>query len=67
MEQDLLPLAEERVQLTMADYRAGGGELVAVIRARQELVETRLRRIDLVRNRALIYARLHFAFGGFQP
>tara|TARA_R110002020_G_scaffold292826_1_gene508222 strand:- start:36124 stop:37392 length:1269 start_codon:yes stop_codon:yes gene_type:complete len=67
VEQDLLPLAEERVQLTMADYRAGGGELVAVIRARQELVETRLRRIDLVRNRALIYARLHFAFGGFQP
>ena len=67
LEQTLLPLADERVQLAMADYRAGKGELIAVIDARRQLVETRLRRIDTARDRALINARLHFAFGDTQP
>jgi len=51
----------------MADYRSGKGELIAVIDARRQLVETRLRRIDTARDRALINARLHFAFGDTQP
>ena len=67
LEQALLPLAEEKVRLAMADYRAGSGELMAVISARQELVETRLRRVDLARDRSLTNARLHFAFGDNQP
>ena len=67
LEQTLLPLAEEKVQLAMADYRAGSGELMAVISARQELVETRLRRVDLARDRSLTNARLHFAFGDTKP
>ncbi|HDZ56735.1 MAG TPA: hypothetical protein ENI17_08460 [Pseudomonas xinjiangensis] len=67
LEQTLMPLAEEKVQLAMADYRAGSGELTSVIDARRQLVETRLRRIDLARDRSLINARLHFAFGDTQP
>lgn len=63
----LLPLAEEKVALAMADYRAGRGELLAVVEARRQLVETRLRRIDLARDRALNNARLHFAFGETRP
>ena len=63
LENTLLPLAEEKVRLTMADYRAGTGELTAVVDARRQLVETRLRRIDIARDRSLSSARLHFAFG----
>jgi outer membrane protein TolC len=67
LEQTFLPLAEEKVRLAMADYRAGKGELIAVIDARRQLVETRLRRIDLSRDRSLSNASLHFAFGDTQP
>lgn len=63
IEQTLLPLAEEKVQLAMADYRSGNGELSAVVEAREQLVQTRLRAVDLARDRALANARLHFAFG----
>ena len=66
LDQTLLPLAEEKVRLAMADYRGGKGGLNAVVDARQALVETRLRRIDLERDRALTNARLHFSFGDDQ-
>jgi cobalt-zinc-cadmium efflux system outer membrane protein len=67
LENTLLPLAEEKVRLTMADYRAGTGELTAVVDARRQLVETRLRLIDIARDRSLSNARLHFAFGDTRP
>ena len=67
LEQTLQPLAEQKVQLAMADYRSGKGELTAVIDARRQLVETRLRRIDTSRDLALSNARLHFAFGDTRP
>ncbi|HDZ58184.1 MAG TPA: TolC family protein [Pseudomonas xinjiangensis] len=67
VDETLLPLAEEKVRLAMADYRSGNGELTFVIAARQELVEIRLRRVDLARDRSLTNARLHFAFGDTQP
>jgi outer membrane protein TolC len=58
----LLPLAEEKVALTLAGYRAGEGELASVIAARRELVEARLKHIDFEQARALTSARLHFAY-----
>ncbi|MFZ3204652.1 MAG: TolC family protein [Pseudomonas sp.] len=58
----LLPLAEEKVALTLAGYRAGSGELAGVIAARRELVEARLKHIDFEQARALTSARLHFAY-----
>ncbi len=63
LDQILLPLADDKVRLAMADYRAGTGTLVAVVDARRQRVETRLRRIDTARDLALGNARLHFAFG----
>lgn len=63
LEQVLLPLAEEKVALAMDDYRAGRGDLTAVIDARRERVETRLRAIDLAAERAALGARLYYAFG----
>jgi outer membrane protein TolC len=61
--QTLVPLAEERVRLALADYRAGSGELGTVIDARRELIEARLNQIDFAEQRALASARLHFAYG----
>lgn len=58
----LLPLAEERVRLSLADYRAGRGELATLIAARREQVEAQLRHLDFVEQRALVSARLHFAY-----
>jgi len=67
LERTLLPLAERKVKLAMADYAGGSGELVAVVDARRERVETRLRRIELAEQRALTGARLHFAYGDDAP
>jgi outer membrane protein, heavy metal efflux system len=60
----LLPLAEEKVALSLADYRSGAGELASVIAARRELIETRLKHIDFAQARALTSARLYFAYEG---
>ena len=42
-----LPLAEERVALTLASYQAGRSDLASVLAARKEAIETQLRLIDL--------------------
>lgn len=60
----LLPLAEEKVALTLAGYRSGASELASVIAARRELIEARLKHIDFEQARALTSARLHFAYEG---
>ena len=60
----LLPLAEEKVALTLAGYRAGTNELARVIEARRELIEARLQQIDFEQARALSSARLYFAYEG---
>ena len=67
LEQTFLPLADEKVRLAMADYRSGNGALTAVIDARRQLVETRLRQIDVARDRSQSNASLHFAFGDTRP
>lgn len=59
----LLPLAQEKVALSMASYRAGKGDLSAVIAARRELIEARLKQIDVEEQRALTSARLYFTYG----
>ena len=60
----LLPLAKEKVGMTMASYRAGKSDLAPVITARRELIEARLKQIDFEEQRALTSARLYFAYGG---
>lgn len=59
----LLPLAREKVELSMASYRAGKGDLSSVVAARRELIEARLKQIDVEEQRALTSARLYFAYG----
>ncbi|WP_433735821.1 TolC family protein [Pseudomonas putida] len=62
-QESLLPLAKEKVDLSMASYRAGKGDLNAVVAARRELIEARLKQIDVEEQRALTSARLYFAYG----
>lgn len=59
----LLPLAEQRVRLSLADYRAGKSPLDQVISARRQRVETQLQDIDLQGQLAATAARLHFVYG----
>jgi outer membrane protein TolC len=51
-------LAAERVSLALASYEAGRGDLSAVLLARREAAETRLRLIDLDAQSAALRVRL---------
>ncbi|MDT4830102.1 type I secretion outer membrane protein, TolC family [compost metagenome] len=62
-----VPLAEEKVSLALAGYRAGNTELASVIAARRELVQARLRALDLQGLKALAAARLYFTYGEGRP
>ena len=53
-----LPLAAERVGLATAAYQAGRGDLAAVLAARSQVLEARLRAIDLDAQRAALRLRL---------
>ncbi len=65
-QEQLLPLAEQRVRLSLADYQAGRGELSELIAARRERVEAQLRHLDFLEQRAQVAARLHFAYANQQ-
>ena len=63
----LLPLAQKKVDLALAAYSAGTLELITVIAARRDLIDLRLRTIDLAGQRAQTAARLYFAYGEDTP
>jgi len=54
----MLPLASERVQLALASYESNRGNLAGVLAARRELLEARMRLIDLQAQRDDLRARL---------
>ncbi len=62
-QESLVPLAKEKVELSMASYRAGKADLGSVVTARRELIEARLKQIDVEEQRALASARLYLAYG----
>ncbi len=59
----VIPLAREKVELTLAAYGAGQSDLDAILAARRELIESRWRAIDLESELAQLEARLHYAYG----
>lgn len=63
MQNTRLPLAQQKVDLQFASYRAGKGDLNAVLTARRELIAERLKQLDLDSQRAAAAARLYFAYG----
>lgn len=58
-----LPLAEQTVALETGAYREGRGGLSAVLTARRELIDLRLRLIDLEQQRDILAAQIHLAYG----
>jgi outer membrane protein TolC len=62
-----LPLAQQKVELSMAAYGAGQGDLPGVLAARRELLELRLQQLELRGEHAALGARLHFAYEESQP
>jgi cobalt-zinc-cadmium efflux system outer membrane protein len=62
-QESLLPLAKEKAELTLASYRAGKSDMSAVLTTRRELIEARLKQIDINEQKALTSARLYFAYG----
>ncbi|WP_231602474.1 TolC family protein [Herbaspirillum chlorophenolicum] len=64
--QTALPLAQQKVDLQYAGYRAGKSDLTAVLAARREIIDQRLKIIDMEAQRAAVAAQLYFAYGGDQ-
>lgn len=58
-----LPLAREKVDYQFASYRAGKADLTAVLAARRELIDQRLRQIELQGKHARAAARLYYFYG----
>lgn len=59
----LLPLLQEKIALSLAGYRASTTELTELIAARRELIDERLKLVELEGARAQTAARLHFTYG----
>lgn len=60
--QVLIPLAEQKVSLTLAAWRGKQTELSALIAARSELIDEQLRAIALNGERKRLAARLHYTY-----
>jgi outer membrane protein, heavy metal efflux system len=58
-----LPLAQQKVDYQFASYRAGKADLTAVLNARRELIDERLKDIELDAKRAATVAKLYFFYG----
>ena len=64
----LLPVARQRIELSMAAYRAGQTTLASVLEARRSEVEAQLQLLDLQRETARLWAQLHYVYAeGARP
>lgn len=57
-----LPLAQQKVALTLAGYRAAQSELATLINARRDLLELQLRQNELEREQRQLAAKLFYAY-----
>ncbi len=58
--ESMIPLSEEKVNLTLAAWQGGKASLADVAVARRERIETKLKVIELDGDRQLVAIRLHF-------
>lgn len=59
-EATLIPLAAERVQAALAAYRGGTGPLGAVLEARRTDIDTRLERLRIEMDNAVLWAQINY-------
>ena len=57
---DLLPLAHERTQVSLASYRGGKGDLAPVLDARKGEIDTRMNHLQAQSDLARAWAQLNF-------
>lgn len=62
LEKDVIPLVQERGALELAAYRAGIGELSAVLATRRELLELQLKQLELQARYHTLLASVHYLF-----
>ncbi|MFZ4832197.1 TolC family protein [Rouxiella sp. Mn2063] len=60
LQQGLLPLAEQKVRLADADYRAGNGALSRVFAARREKIDATLSLLALQQDVAIAWAQMEY-------
>lgn len=58
----LLPVARQRIELSLAAYRGGQGNLASVLEARRAEVEAQLQLLDLQRETARLWAQLQYVY-----
>jgi len=58
-----LLLAQQKVDLQFSSYQANKADLSAVLEARRELINERLKLIELEANQAALAAKLYYAYG----
>ena len=59
-ERELIPLAKDRTQATLAAYRGGKGDLTAVLAARRNEIDVRTQAVQLEMDTARFWAQLKF-------
>lgn len=58
-----LTLAQQKADYAFSSYRGGKADLTAVLSARRELIDTRLKQIELESKRAIAAAKLYYFYG----
>jgi outer membrane protein, heavy metal efflux system len=61
---ELLPLQERRASMTESAYRAGETDVATLLLALEDLLDTRVKVVDLQRKAAVARVKLHRAVGG---
>lgn len=60
LQQDMIPLVQQRAALELAAYRAGTSELATVLAARRELLELQLKQLELQAQYHTLLASVHY-------
>jgi cobalt-zinc-cadmium efflux system outer membrane protein len=58
-----LRLAQQKADYLLASYRGGKADLTAVLNARRELIDTRVKQIELEAKQAITAAKLYYFYG----
>jgi outer membrane protein TolC len=61
-EQELIPLANQRIDAVLAAYRGGKASLTDLLAARRNAIDTRLQALQLQADTARLWAQLNFLF-----
>ncbi len=64
---ELVPLAQARIEASLAAYRGGKASLADVLSARREEVDVRLQALQLEAETARLWAQLNFLFPQGEP